>query len=96
MWCNMDLRLSKKVVLSPIVPGFQTPLGTWVVSGLHCLPLWLYIYQWGLLTHWLHLPVWIQGLGTFLLVTGRLLALFVEVEILSDRNSISSSHCNLT
>lgn len=91
MWCGMDLRLTKKVILSPIVPGFRTPLGMWVVSGLHCLPLWLYIYQWGLLTSWLHLPVWIQVFGTFLLVTGRLLALFVEVQISNYRNSISSN-----
>lgn len=89
--CDVDLRLSKKAILSPIVPGFRTPLGMWVVSGLHCLPLWLYMYQWGLLTSWLHLPVWIQRLGTFLLVTGRLLALFVEVQISSYRNSISSN-----
>lgn len=87
----MDLRFTKKVVLSPIVPGFRTPLGMWVVSGLHCLPLWLYVYQWGWLTSWLHLPVWIQGFGTFLLVTGRLLALFVEVQISNYRNSISSN-----
>lgn len=80
----------------PLAPGFRTPLGTWVVSGLHCLPLWLYMRHKGLLTHWLQLPVWIQGLGTFLLVTGRLLALSVEVEISSRRNSIYWSQCNST
>lgn len=51
----------------------------WVVSGLHCLPLWLYGQQWGLLSHWLHLPPWIQALGTLLLAAGRLLALSAEV-----------------
>ncbi|XP_029302343.1 uncharacterized protein LOC115017789 [Cottoperca gobio] len=58
--------------------GFRTALGTWVVSGLHCLPLWLFGYQRGLLSHWLYLPPWIQALGTLLLAAGRLLALSVE------------------
>lgn len=91
MWFDNCLRLSKKVLLSPVVSGFWTPLGMWVVSGLHGLPLWLDLYQCGLLTPGLHLPVWILGLGTFLLVTGRLLALIVEVEISSYRNSVYSS-----
>ncbi|XP_053278765.1 CDP-diacylglycerol--glycerol-3-phosphate 3-phosphatidyltransferase [Pleuronectes platessa] len=59
--------------------GFRTPLGTWVVSGLHCLPLWLYGYQWGFLSHWLYLPLWIQALGAVLLAAGRLLALSAEI-----------------
>lgn len=70
---------SPRVIQAIMVNGFQTPLGTWVVSGLHCLPLWLYGCQRGLLAHWLHLPLWIQTVGTLLLATGRLLALLVEV-----------------
>ncbi|XP_028276296.1 uncharacterized protein LOC114445432 [Parambassis ranga] len=59
--------------------GFRTPLGMWVVSGLHCLPVWMYACQWGLLSHWLGLPLGIQTLGTLLLAAGRLLALSAEV-----------------
>ncbi|XP_072249273.1 CDP-diacylglycerol--glycerol-3-phosphate 3-phosphatidyltransferase isoform X2 [Leuresthes tenuis] len=59
--------------------GFRTPLGVWVVSGLHCLPLWLYAYDRGLLSSWLDLPLWIQVMGTLLLAVGRLLALSAEV-----------------
>ncbi|XP_011617280.1 uncharacterized protein [Takifugu rubripes] len=65
---------SPRFVQAVMANGFRTPLGLWVVSGLHCLPLWLYMHHKGL-----QLPVWIQGLGTFLLVTGRLLALSVEM-----------------
>lgn len=67
--------------MCPVPSGFRTPLGAWVVGGLHCLPLWLYGGQRGLLAHWLDLPPWILALGTLLLVTGRLLALSAEVEI---------------
>ena len=67
------------VCVCVVLSGFRTPLGTWVVSGLHCLPLWLYGYQQGLLSSWLYLPLWIQVLGTVLLAAGRLLALSVEV-----------------
>ncbi|XP_018556769.1 CDP-diacylglycerol--glycerol-3-phosphate 3-phosphatidyltransferase isoform X1 [Lates calcarifer] len=59
--------------------GFWTLLGTWVVMGLHCLPLWLYGYQWDLLSHWFYLPLWIQALGIMLLAAGRLLALSAEI-----------------
>ncbi|KAM4628393.1 CDP-diacylglycerol--glycerol-3-phosphate 3-phosphatidyltransferase [Polymixia lowei] len=54
--------------------GFRTPLGTWVIGGIHCLPLWLYGYRWGLLSH-----PWIQILGTLVLVVGRLLGFLVEI-----------------
>ncbi|XP_075891976.1 CDP-diacylglycerol--serine O-phosphatidyltransferase [Nelusetta ayraudi] len=54
--------------------GFRTPLGTLVVSGLHCLPLWLYVCRCGF-----PLPFWIQALGLLLLGGGRLLALAVEM-----------------
>lgn len=63
--------------------GFRSALGLWVVSGLHCLPLWLYLSHRGLLSHWLYLPVWIQAVGIVLLVAGRLLALLVEVGTLA-------------
>ncbi|KAM3615839.1 uncharacterized protein V6R79_008540 [Siganus canaliculatus] len=70
---------SPRIIQAIMANGFRTPLGTWVVSGLHCLPLWLYGCQRDLLAHWLHLPLWIQMLGTLLLATGRLLALSVEM-----------------
>ncbi|XP_049432798.1 uncharacterized protein si:ch1073-145m9.1 isoform X1 [Epinephelus fuscoguttatus] len=70
---------SPQLIQAIMANGFRTPLGTWVVSGLHGLPLWLYGCQWGLLTHWLFVPPWIQALGTLLLTAGRLLALSVEI-----------------
>ncbi|XP_030299274.1 uncharacterized protein LOC115597481 [Sparus aurata] len=70
---------SPRFIQAIMANGFRTPLGTWVVSGLHCLPLWLYGCQCGLLTHWLYLPSWIQTLGTLLLGAGRLLALSAEI-----------------
>ncbi|KAL7400321.1 hypothetical protein ABVT39_010234 [Epinephelus coioides] len=70
---------SPQLIQAIMANGFRTPLGTWVVSGLHGLPLWLYGCQWGLLTHWLFVPPWIQVLGTLLLAAGRLLALSVEI-----------------
>ncbi|KAF7642918.1 hypothetical protein LDENG_00248320, partial [Lucifuga dentata] len=58
--------------------GFQTPVGLWVVSGLHCLPLWLYGQQCGLLSDRMFLPAWMVFVGTVLLAAGRLLALSAE------------------
>ncbi|XP_070685816.1 uncharacterized protein [Pempheris klunzingeri] len=66
---------SPRLIRAVMANGFRTPLGTWVVSGLHCLPLWLYGCRWGLLC----LPPWIQAGGALLLAAGRLLALSVEV-----------------
>uniref|UniRef100_A0A3Q1FXI6 Uncharacterized LOC110955868 n=1 Tax=Acanthochromis polyacanthus TaxID=80966 RepID=A0A3Q1FXI6_9TELE len=70
---------SPPLIQAIMANGFWTPLGAWVVGGLHCLPLWLYWYQRGLLSHWLDLPLWIQAAGTLLLAAGRLLALSAEV-----------------
>ncbi|XP_076590926.1 uncharacterized protein LOC143323147 [Chaetodon auriga] len=77
-WKN-SFASSPRFIRAIMANGFRTPLGTWVVSGLHCLPLWLYGCQWGLLAHWLYLPPWIQALGTMLLTAGRLLALSAEI-----------------
>ncbi|KAM8768529.1 uncharacterized protein AB9X84_022727 isoform 1-T1 [Acanthopagrus schlegelii] len=77
-WKN-SFTTSPRFIRAIMANGFRTPLGTWVVSGLHCLPLWLYGCQWDLLTRWLYLPSWIQTLGTVLLGAGRLLALSAEI-----------------
>lgn len=60
--------------------GFRTPVGVWVVSGLHGLPVWLFACRAGLL------PPLVQPVGTMVLAAGRLLALFAEVET-SNRNT---------
>lgn len=74
-----------------LVIGFRTPLGTWVVSGLHCLPLWLYACQWGLLAPW------VQAVGSLLLVSGRLLALSAEVEIICNKHQrVDKMHADRT
>ncbi|XP_059930709.1 uncharacterized protein si:ch1073-145m9.1 isoform X3 [Gadus macrocephalus] len=59
--------------------GFKTPLGAWVIIGIHCLPLWLYGHRWGLLSAPLGLPPLIQTLGTLGLTAGRLLGFVAEV-----------------
>ncbi|XP_034557010.1 uncharacterized protein si:ch1073-145m9.1 [Notolabrus celidotus] len=70
---------SPAIIRAIMDKGFRTPLGLWVVSGLHCLPLWLYGSQTGLLSRWMYLPPWIQNLVTVLLAAGRLLALLAEI-----------------
>ncbi|XP_068601941.1 uncharacterized protein si:ch1073-145m9.1 [Brachionichthys hirsutus] len=70
---------SPPLIQAVMANGFRTPLGLWVVSGLHCLPLWLYWCQWASPARWMFLPPWIQILGVLLLATGRLLALSVEL-----------------
>ncbi|KAG7218375.1 hypothetical protein INR49_008011 [Caranx melampygus] len=67
---------SPRLIRNIMANGFRTPLGLWVVSGLHLLPLWLYGLQVDLL---LLLPPWVQAVGTMLLAAGRLLALSAEV-----------------
>ncbi|KAM4566168.1 CDP-diacylglycerol--glycerol-3-phosphate 3-phosphatidyltransferase [Odontesthes bonariensis] len=77
-WKN-SFTSSPGLIQAIMANGFRTPLGVWVVSGLHCLPLWLYAYERGLLSSWLDLPVSIQVMGAVLLAVGRLLALSAEV-----------------
>ncbi|XP_030236634.1 uncharacterized protein si:ch1073-145m9.1 [Gadus morhua] len=70
---------SPYLVRSIMAKGFKTPLGAWVIIGIHCLPLWLYGHRWGLLSAPLGLPPLIQTLGTLGLTAGRLLGLVAEV-----------------
>ncbi|KAG7479859.1 CDP-diacylglycerol-inositol 3-phosphatidyltransferase 1 [Solea senegalensis] len=71
-WKN-SFSSSPALIQAVMANGFRTVLGTLVVSGLHCLPLWLYVCEWDLL------PLWIQAVGTMVLAAGRLLALSVEI-----------------
>ncbi|CAG6007166.1 unnamed protein product [Menidia menidia] len=70
---------SPRLIRAIMANGFQTPLGVWVVSGLHVLPVWMYLSQRGLLSSWLDWPLLIQVTGTLLLVVGRLFALAAEM-----------------
>ncbi|KAM9853174.1 uncharacterized protein ACBR49_004029 isoform 2-T2 [Aulostomus maculatus] len=70
---------SPRFIQAIMANGFRTFLGTWVVSGLHFLPLWIYGYHHHLLSGWLCLPPWFQTLGTLMLSAGRVVALSVEV-----------------
>ncbi|XP_024113856.1 CDP-diacylglycerol--glycerol-3-phosphate 3-phosphatidyltransferase isoform X2 [Oryzias melastigma] len=65
---------SPRLIRAIMANGFYTPLGLWVVSGLHLLPVWLYACQ-----EAIDLPLWIQGTGAVVLTTGRLLALSAEM-----------------
>lgn len=70
---------SPRLVRAVMSNGFRTPLGAWVVGGLHGLPVWLYACQQGSPSRWVDLPLWIQAVGTLLLSAGRLLALSAEI-----------------
>ncbi|XP_056139633.1 uncharacterized protein si:ch1073-145m9.1 [Lampris incognitus] len=74
-----DFTSSPRWVQAVMANGFRTPLGAWVIGGIHCLPLWLYGIRWDLLSHPLNLPPWLQALGTLVLAVGRLLGLSVEM-----------------
>ena len=58
--------------------GFKTLLGFIALTGVHCLPIWLYACDSNFLSD-LGLNLWYQYSGTALLLIGRLLALRVEV-----------------
>ncbi len=62
-----------------LVAGFKTPLGILTIAGLHVLPVWLYGYQYEVLTQTLFAPNWLQILGILVLAAGRLLGFAVEV-----------------
>lgn len=64
---------SPRLIQAIMADGFRTPLGLWVVSGLHGLPVWLYVCGGGAVGSWL------QTAGTLLLTAGRLLALTAEL-----------------
>ncbi|XP_061576144.1 uncharacterized protein si:ch1073-145m9.1 isoform X2 [Cololabis saira] len=70
---------SPRIIRAVMANGFQTPVGAWVVGGLHGLPVWLYLQQRGLLARCLLLPPGAQAGGALLLAGGRLLALAAEV-----------------
>lgn len=62
-----------------LVAGFKTPLGILTIAGLHVLPVWLYGYQYEVLSQTLFVPNWLQILGILVLTAGRLLSFAVEV-----------------
>ncbi|XP_063396386.1 uncharacterized protein LOC134680990 [Mytilus trossulus] len=57
---------------------FKSPLGIIALTGVHCLPVWLYACDSNFLTD-LGLHLWLQYTGSAVLVVGRLLALRVEI-----------------
>ncbi|XP_068173773.1 uncharacterized protein si:ch1073-145m9.1 isoform X2 [Antennarius striatus] len=71
--CNHGNSFTSIPPLVRAINGFWTPLGVWVMGGLHALPLWLYWCHWGSPAP----PI--QILGTLLLGAGRLLALTAEL-----------------
>ncbi|XP_069136323.1 uncharacterized protein [Argopecten irradians] len=59
--------------------GFKTPLGTYAITGLHVLPIWLYIRTTDFIPGTLYLSPWIQSFVTLFLIGGRLLSFRVEI-----------------
>ncbi|XP_029963898.1 uncharacterized protein LOC115400274 isoform X1 [Salarias fasciatus] len=70
---------SPRVIQAVMADGFRTPLGVWVVSGLHGLPVWLYLCGGGGDGGVLEVSWWLQAAGMLLLAAGRLLALTAEL-----------------
>ncbi|CAN9511199.1 unnamed protein product [Ophioblennius macclurei] len=66
---------SPRLIQTIMADGFRTPLGVWVVSGLHGLPVWLYLHHSSVVI----MAWWLQTTGTLLLMAGRLLALTAEL-----------------
>ncbi|XP_021949151.1 uncharacterized protein LOC110846642 isoform X2 [Folsomia candida] len=64
-------------VLKIMENGFKTPLGTWVILGLHCLPVWIFAMQHGLTDHFLSYAT--SVIVCLLLLGGRLLCLGCEL-----------------
>lgn len=63
---------------------FRSVLGTWAISGIHILPIWLYGYQKLILTKSLVLPVTAASIYgewfvTGLLISGRILCMGAEL-----------------
>ncbi|XP_050409004.1 uncharacterized protein LOC126823971 [Patella vulgata] len=66
------------LVKSVMAGGFYTPLGMFIISGLHVLPIWLYGLQSGYLDS-LNLPVLIQIMVVLILIGGRGVCCIVEL-----------------
>ncbi|XP_043115054.1 uncharacterized protein si:ch1073-145m9.1 isoform X1 [Puntigrus tetrazona] len=66
-------------VQAVMAKGFKTPLGILTIAGLHVLPVWLYGFQYEVLSQTLFFPNWLQILGILVLTAGRLLGFAVEM-----------------
>ena len=58
---------------------FKTPLGTFVILGIHVLPIWLYAHYAGIFTHTLVIPGVLNYLMIAFLSGGRAVGSVVEV-----------------
>lgn len=61
--------------------GFKTPVGTYAITGIFVLPLWLYGMFNDFLTSTIGLPTTLQVVLLLFLVIGRALAMCAEVRI---------------
>ncbi|XP_078661350.1 uncharacterized protein LOC144905519 [Branchiostoma floridae x Branchiostoma belcheri] len=59
--------------------GFKTPAGTFAITGLHVLPLWLYGHVKGVQLYSWHLPPTVHYTAILLLAAGRALCVPVEL-----------------
>ncbi|XP_057207429.1 uncharacterized protein si:ch1073-145m9.1 isoform X2 [Triplophysa rosa] len=66
-------------VRAVMAKGFKTPLGILTIAGIHVLPVWLYGYQYDVLSQALCVPHGLQILGILVLAAGRVLGLAVEM-----------------
>jgi hypothetical protein len=53
--------VTPKWMLKVMENGFKTPLGTWVILGLHCLPVWIFAMQHGITDLFISYPTSLVG-----------------------------------
>ena len=61
------------------ISGFKTTTGTYAITGIFVLPLWLYGIQSKFLTDTIGMPLLVQYLLCVFLIGGRFLAFVTEV-----------------
>ena len=67
------------VFLQLFLADFKTPLGTFVILGIHVLPIWLYAHYAGVFTHTLVIPGVLNYFMIAFLSGGRAMGSVVEV-----------------
>ena len=64
------------------ITGYRSPLGFYVIAGIHFLPIWLYAHYFNVLSEVIGVPKLCQYLGIAVLAGGRAVGAVVEVSAL--------------
>ena len=77
--CFIYIMISFSYVILSSISGFKTATGSYAITGIFVLPLWIYGIQSGFLKDTIKMPITVQYLLCAFLAVGRLLALSAEV-----------------